>query len=73
MFEQAKFGKVLSDINDKLNPFQTIDSVYKRLESAAISVTSSDFLQILDDIDSCNDYFKAHVSLSVRNNLYSPL
>lgn len=45
----------------KLSPFQVIESVIKRLESSAIAVTSNAFIDLLDDIDNCHAYFKAHV------------
>ncbi|XP_065202553.1 conserved oligomeric Golgi complex subunit 3 [Planococcus citri] len=60
--EQEKLCKVLNNVNEKLHPFQTIESVYKRLESSAVAVTSPDFLRILDDIDKCHEYFSQHES-----------
>lgn len=55
-------SSVFESINNRLIPFQTIQSVIKRLESSAIAVTSKAFLEILDDIDRCNAYFKENVS-----------
>lgn len=51
----------MENINMKLSPFQVIESVKKRLDSAALSVTSNELIDLLDDIDNCLAYFKAHV------------
>lgn len=60
--EQEKMSSVFESINSRLIPFQTIQGVIKRLESSAIAVTSKAFLEILDDIDRCNVYFKENES-----------
>ncbi|KAK7603161.1 hypothetical protein V9T40_003160 [Parthenolecanium corni] len=60
--DEALLNSALENINMKLSPFQVIESVIKRLESSAIAVTSNAFIDLLDDIDNCHAYFKAHES-----------
>ncbi|XKL61877.1 hypothetical protein PGB90_001710 [Kerria lacca] len=66
--DQIKLIIVFEDINNKLNPFRTIENVIKRLESSAVAVTSEAFLNNLDDIDNCNVYFKEHETYKENAN-----
>lgn len=57
-----KLSSIQEEMCQKLTPFQKVESIMKRLDSSAIAVTSESFLDILNDVDECTEYFKTHVS-----------
>lgn len=58
---QVKLSEINNAVSERLQQFKVLEKITQRLESPALSVTSTTFIQLLDELDEAIQYMLSHV------------